>query len=165
MGGTTPRNLLEAARIIQRIAKEKTPAPRSRREVEGCYDVLVSDDRLRSTTRDLFYQGHYALAVEEAYKYINDLVKERTGSQRDGADLMKWAFSPKNPILKINDMKSKSRVSQQQGYMEILAGCMTGIRNPRAHQHKYHDDPNSALEMILLANHLVRLINSAVKTR
>jgi hypothetical protein len=42
---------------------------------------------------------------------------------------------------------------------------MTGIRNPRAHEHNYLDEPHAALELLALANHLFRLVMQATRTR
>jgi len=118
------------------------------------YDALIDDPELVSTTRELFCHGHLAQSVEEAFKYANNLVKQRTGLTADGADLMNRALSLKNPVLKLSPLKTASQQDQQQGYMQILAGAMTGVRNPRAHQHRYLEDPRVALELLCLANHL-----------
>lgn len=126
------------------------------------FDQIVDDDELRSTSRDLFLDGYYALAVEEAYKCLNNIVKELTGlHDLDGVDLMKNAFSLKKPVLKLNDLSTRSEKDQQRGYMEMFAAVITGIRNPRAHEHAYLDDPVTALELLGLANHLVRTARSA----
>ncbi len=129
------------------------------------FDALVTDSVLRDTTSQLFIEGHYALAVEEAYKYLNNVVKSRSGLRVDGADLMRTALSPKKPVLKLNELRTPSQRDQQHGYMDILAGCMTGIRNPRAHEHRYLDESRVALELIVLANHLLCLVTGAKRAR
>jgi uncharacterized protein (TIGR02391 family) len=130
------------------------------------YDKIITDHQLKDVTRELFSQKHYALAVEEAYKLINNLVKSRSQYYAiDGADLMRTVFSASNPILKLNRMLTTSQKDQQRGYMDIFAGCMTGIRNPRAHEHRYLDQPDRALEMLSLANHLITLVRSSRKTK
>ena len=134
-------------------------------DVLKVYDNTVSDSTLKETTRQLFLEGHYALAVEEAYKFLNNYVKKRTGSSSDGADLMRNAFTPRDPLLKLNKLKTPSQKDQQLGYMEIFAGSMTGIRNPRAHEHRYLDEPFIALELLSFANHLVRLAKGAKMKR
>lgn len=84
-----------------------------------------------------FESSHYADAVESALKEINscikDIVRRKTGNELDGAPLMYTAFSPKNPIIVLDDLSTDSGRNIQQGYMEIFAGAMTGIRNPKAH--------------------------------
>jgi uncharacterized protein (TIGR02391 family) len=129
------------------------------------FDALIREPNLRDTTRQLFQDGHYALAVEEAYKCVNNAVKSRSGLTADGSSLMKSAFSLGNPVLKLNDLSDQSQRDQQLGYMEIFAGCMTGIRNPRAHEHQYLDEPHVALEMLAWANHLMRLVRISKRCR
>ena len=126
------------------------------------FDQIVDDDELHQTSRKLFLDGYYALAVEEAYKCLNNIVKDLTGLKNlDGVPLMQKALSPKNPLLKLNDLRTQSEKDQQRGYMEMFAAAITGIRNPRAHEHGYLDDPETALELMGLANHLVRIARSA----
>ena len=126
------------------------------------FDEAVSIQKLRAVSRRLFADGHYARAVEEAFKYLNNSVKERSGlTERDGADLMRAAFSANSPVLKMNRFTSESERSEQRGYMEVYAGTMTGIRNPRAHDHELDDQPEVALEMLVLANHLVRKLDDS----
>ena len=95
-------------------------------------------ERVVKTAKGRFDAGHYADAVEAALKELNsvmkDLVKKVTGKELDGADLMHQALSPKSPIIVLDDMTTESGRSQQMGYMEIFAGAMTGIRNPKAHE-------------------------------
>ena len=126
------------------------------------FDTLVKDDGLRKSCRSLFADGYYAFAVERAYIYIDNLVSKRSGrSDRDGADLMRTVFSPKNPVLKFNNLQSRSEENQQQGYMHIFEGTMIGIRNPRAHEYDFEDSPEEALEMLVIASHLIRMLNRA----
>jgi uncharacterized protein (TIGR02391 family) len=81
--------------------------------------------------------GHFADCVEAALKEINTIVKEhvrrRIGGELDGAALMNKAFSPNNPLVVLDDLSTDSGRGVQQGYMQIYAGAMTGIRNPKAH--------------------------------
>lgn len=84
-----------------------------------------------------YESGHYADAVEAALKALNTTVKEvykqKTGGERNGVDLMRSAFSPRNPIIRLGDLETETGRSIQQGYMDIFAGAISGIRNPKAH--------------------------------
>ena len=126
------------------------------------FDIFVTDDGLRRYCRNLFADGYYSLAVQKAYIYIDNFVSKRSGrTDKDGADLMRTVFSPKNPVLKLNKLESRSEENQQQGYMHIFEGTMMGIRNPRAHEHDIEDSPREAFEMLVIANHLMRMLRRA----
>jgi hypothetical protein len=45
--------------------------------------------------------------------------------------------------------------------MRLLAGAMQGIRNPRAHEHTWVDDRDTAIELLTLASHLYKRCESA----
>jgi uncharacterized protein (TIGR02391 family) len=84
-----------------------------------------------------FEASHYADAVESAFKELNsvikDLIRKKTQQELDGAALMQKAFSPNQPLIALDDLSQESGRNIQQGYMQIYAGAMTGIRNPKAH--------------------------------
>ncbi len=120
------------------------------------YDETITSPSLRNVSRALFRDRHYARSVEEAFKCLNNAVKDKSGlSSKDGADLMRRAFSANDPILILNGLSSTSERDEQRGYMEIYAGSMMGIRNPRAHDHQLNDHPKTALQLLVLANHLM----------
>lgn len=85
-----------------------------------------------------FKDGHYADAVETALKELNDIVKEyvkkKTGEEYDGSELMQKAFSLNNPVVSLDDLSTENGKNIQKGYMQIFAGAMTGIRNPKTHK-------------------------------
>ena len=93
-----------------------------------------------SIAKSRFDDGHYADAVEAAFKEVNARVKgiytSRTSIEKDGAKLMQAAFSVQNPIIKLGDISTETGTNVQQGYMEMFAGAMIGIRNPKAHNNQ-----------------------------
>lgn len=167
-----PRAVFRVAQLIQSevdsigLGSHVRAEPPSRGDLLGRYDSIISSDQLQTATRRLFSDGHYARAVEEAYKCLNNAVKDKSRiSSKDGADLMREAFSANVPILKLNDFRSQSHQDEQRGYMDIYAGSMMGIRNPRAHDHQLDDQPAVALELLTLANHLMRRLDGASRSR
>lgn len=126
------------------------------------FDSMITSRDLSDASRDLLADGYYSSAVENAFKCLNNAVKEKSGLMRlDGDSLMRQAFSANSPTLKLNSFQSPSEHNEQRGYMDIFAGVMSGIRNPRAHEHEIMDDPDVALEMIIIANHLMRKLDSS----
>ena len=98
-----------------------------------------------------FNNEHYADAVEAAFKEINTRVKkiykDRTSVEKDGAKLMQAAFSVQNPIIKLGDISTETGTNIQQGYMEMFAGAMIGIRNPQAHNNLLITKDNAIREL------------------
>ena len=109
---------------------------------------------------ELFKNGHYANAVEDACKALDGFVKFRSGSDLSGTSLMQTVFSPKNPILKFNDGADESQMSERQGMMQLFAGAMLAFRNPRAHQ-IVTDDPENALEILSFLSFLAKAVDRA----
>jgi len=163
-----PSDVLHVATAIQSAVEHigcghRSPPPSD--DYEALFDKVITEPPLVETTRSLFVDGYYALAVEEAFKCVNNIVKRKSGVADDGAGLMRNAFSVNRPVLRLNACKTQSEKNQQQGYMDIFAGCMVGIRNPRAHEHRYLDEAHVAIEMLAWANHLIRMVDKAKRVR
>jgi uncharacterized protein (TIGR02391 family) len=117
---------------------------------------------IEEAASNLYLDGHYANAIEDAVKALNNLVRLRSGKLLDGSDLMKTVFSPKNPILGFNDLADQSDRDEQEGFMMMFAGAVAGLRNPRAHK-LIQDDPERALEFIAFVSLLAKLLDGAKK--
>ena len=74
---------------------------------------------------------------------------------------MERALSLDKPRLTLNALKNQTQRDEQVGYMQILSGCMQGIRNPRAHDHLLADTPSRAFVLLLMADHLFTVIEAA----
>jgi uncharacterized protein (TIGR02391 family) len=105
--------------------------------------------------KNKFEQGHYADAVETVLKEINTIVKQhykgKTGKEEDGASLMNRAFSVNSPVFLFDDVTTETGRNIQQGYMQIFAGAMTGIRNPKAHNNMT-PDKHKAMHLLFVAS-------------
>lgn len=75
---------------------------------------------------------------------------------------MTLAFSPTNPIIVLGDLDTETGRGIQQGYMQIFAGSMTGIRNPKAHGN-LHPDASKALHLICLASLLMTKFDERIE--
>lgn len=107
----------------------------------------------------LFEDGHYANAIENGCKVLEAFVKMRSGKHDlHGTDLMQNVFSPKNPALKFNELKSDSEFSEQQGMMFLYSGLMLALRNPRAHG-IIEDRPDTAIEILSFINFLMKSLD------
>ena len=118
--------------------------------------------RVAELARQRFEAGNTGDAVESVFKELNQVVKRIVKKLRavelDGRGLMTTALSPKNPLIKLTELETKTDHDIQQGYMEIMAGAMTGIRNPKAHGN-LNPPPSEALHLISLASLLMHKID------
>jgi uncharacterized protein (TIGR02391 family) len=105
--------------------------------------------------RSLFESKHYADAVLASLRELNSKIKssakKATGNEFDGADLMQRAFSPINPIFRLGDLSTEDGKNIQQGYMQIFAGAMIAIRNPKSHSN-VAIDADRAIHLLHLAS-------------
>lgn len=113
-----------------------------------------------------FNGGFYADAVESALKEVNSrvkkLYKKHRGEERDGQDLMRKAFTLSNPLLVFEGIDTESGRNVQEGYMQIFAGAMQGIRNPKAHENS-NISREDAVKRLILASLLMDKIDEAIR--
>ncbi|MGO4726727.1 MULTISPECIES: TIGR02391 family protein [unclassified Inquilinus] len=81
----------------------------------------------------LFDDGHYSQATFEAFKLLDNKVRDVSGIQDSGYKLMMAAFNENNPKVKLNDLLTTSDKDEQMGFRYVFAGSMSAIRNPRGH--------------------------------
>jgi uncharacterized protein (TIGR02391 family) len=113
--------------------------------------------RVQVIAADRYRGGHHADAVEATLKelasVVRALVLQRGGQELDGVALMQTAFSPKNPVIVLADLSNQSGRDMQRGYMELFAGTMSAIRNPKAHGNVVIT-PERALHLLFVASTL-----------
>jgi uncharacterized protein (TIGR02391 family) len=127
------------------------------------YEGLELHPAIERAAGTLFRNGHYANAIEDAVKALNALVRMYSGvDDKDGAGLMEYVFSPKNPVLKFNSLSDSSDIDEQRGFMMMFSGAVAGLRNPRAHK-IIIDDPEMALEFIAFISLLAKLADKSTK--
>ena len=119
-----------------------------------------------------FQKAQYSDAIREAFKAVENYVKEKSGKDDFGVSLMSNLFGfdydekqnklKRPPILRLNKLKTKSERSEQKGYMYLFMGAMEGIRNPFSHEHIEINDPILTLKCLFLASHLLEKLDNAL---
>lgn len=109
----------------------------------------------------LFLDGHYAQAVEEAAKAVFQYIRGKTTLTGDGAPLIDSAFSLNKPILAFSDLQDQNKKNEQLGFMEMLKGFAKGVRNPLAHTHGKQEEAHKAFEYLVMASLFCRRIDDA----
>lgn len=103
-----------------------------RREVHPFDERNIHPD-ISAVSLKLFDDGHYSQATFEAFKLLDQKVKNVSGIQESGYKLMMAAFNETNPKIKLNDLSTVSEKDEQMGFRFVFAGSMSAIRNPRGH--------------------------------
>ena len=117
------------------LLPSRTGANGSRASAPPDWSVLHPE--VVRVARPRFAAGHLADSVEASLKAVESRVRAATvGTSAEGlhgSKLMQRVFSPKDPILLLDNPATESGRNVQVGYLQIFAGSMTGIRNPKAH--------------------------------
>jgi uncharacterized protein (TIGR02391 family) len=153
-----PQTIAMLEGLITRLEERKEDFQESPKSMANAsFNGLSLHSRVASVCADRFRDGHYEDAVLSAAKVLVNFVKEKSGSDLDGAPLMRTVFSKHDPILAFNDLSDQSDMDEQEGMMHLFEGAVLALRNPRAHSFP-SDSPDRALEYIafisLLANKL-----------
>lgn len=103
-----------------------------------------------------FMRGKFDIAVLLAMKAVEVAVREVSSLSNDlyGVKLMREAFKPQSGPL--TDLTTEG--GEQEARMALFAGAIGSYKNPQAHREVNLDHPVEALEIIMLANHLLRIV-------
>lgn len=124
--------------------------------------------KIAEVARKAFESDLFAESVEAAFKEINVQVRERIKKEfpelrmeKDGVSLMQTAFSPTNPMLKVEyDIESTSGKDTQFGYMNMFAGAISAIRNPKAHENMTISKDDAMRKLYFASMLMYKLENS-----
>jgi len=105
-----------------------------------------------------FIRGEYDTAVFQAFKDVEVSVREagKFSPTDIGEKLMRKAFDINVGPLTDPDLPESERLALQH----LFAGAIGSYKNPQSHRNVSITDPTEAVEMIILASHLLKIVDS-----
>lgn len=118
------------------------------------------DENLWQAIKNSYDNYQYTDSIKNAVIYLSDYIRDKSGLESDGANLVNQAFSPKNPKIKVNKLQTQTDISIQEGVLQFLSGIYKFIRNPRNHE-KYNDTIEEANDIIITINYILKIIKNS----
>ena len=116
--------------------------------------------RIAQVSKKLYFDGSYANAACDAFIEINDRVKRLFQVVKPGEDIPD-GDAAMNPLIEFCDRSTDSGANTQKGFMEMLAGAMSALRNPKAHAN-IQIERDDAMRCLIFASILMYKIDEAV---
>jgi uncharacterized protein (TIGR02391 family) len=107
-----------------------------------------------------FMRGAYATAVFEAMRAVEIAVRDAAGfaQSEHGVPMIRKAFNPKGGPL----TDTAADEGEREALSALFAGAIGSYKNPHSHRNVPIDTPREAVEIIILASHLLGIVDARV---
>jgi len=122
------------------------------------FEAMRLHPKVVKASKSLFENKHYAQAIFEAFKAVENFVQDKSGISLYGSNLMEKVFNEENPVIKVPEAGYYYK-DVQRGFKNLFIGAAQGIRNPKAHKEIIQKDPYITLQYLGFASFLLKRID------
>lgn len=141
--------------------------PKTLKKIKTFVEMGMLHEKLEVPIR-LLYKSEYSSAVSKSIIILENVLREKSGLDLHGGDLVAKALSfeydkgtgniTKAPLIKINNLDTETRKNEQDGIKMMLMGFFKGPRN--MYQHNDIQVPvNIVLTLLLQISFFLKLLD------
>lgn len=144
-----------------------TLMPYALEKLKGFFDIYNLHPSLKGAV-ELLYKSEFESAAREAFVTVETMLKKKSKLDLHGSSLAAKALSfevdgktkevIKEPLIKINKLKTESEQNEQKGIMHMLMGFFEGPRNIFQHNH-VGSGASDVYSIIITASFFLRILD------
>jgi uncharacterized protein (TIGR02391 family) len=104
-----------------------------------------------------FARGDFDMAILRAMKQVEIVVREKSNAKESdiGIKLMQFAFNEEDgPLTDLSE-----EFNERKSLRDLFVGAIGRFKNPQSHRSVGVEDAHIAIEIILFANHLLKILD------
>jgi uncharacterized protein (TIGR02391 family) len=123
---------------------------------------LDLDAELIKAVQSRIDNGQYSDAILTAFRYLTDVIREKSGEGGDGAALVGKALGGAAPPIRLSELRTVSQQDEQKGLEQLVRGLYIGIRNPRTHD-SFQDTEDYCLRVLIIIDTVLQYVRREVE--
>ena len=124
-------------------------------EVRARFPATMFHRLLRGAAYDAFVRANFQQAIADAFRILEVRVRGASGLEGIGAPLMRAAFNEDRGPLR----SESGDKGEREALAHLFAGAFGWVRNPVSHRDAPADDVAHAIEQLMLASLLLRIVD------